>query len=450
MRNWDDDFFDQLEKSRSQQSLPVQTAAPAEPVDPNQTDPTWEDYGRTLLMGFNSVGEGLSYTAKKGAELVGLDSVAEQAAAFQDLNRRAIDYMAKGLSPYAKQEIAKQFIESSPDGYKLGDASWDTVKLAMAQSAAGTAAGIGLGGLLTKGAQLVPGVSKTIAGMLGYGAGEATIASGSSGAATETEVMRMPLEKLQVHPEFKAAYGLTGDVEKARKMVADAAAGDAAAMTGISTFLLSAPFGALMGKFTAGIPLASTRARSIATGMAGEAGQEFLQSGAEQISQNLAIQQNADESRPLMQDVLNQAIGGAAAGGIMGGAFGSVSPLEMPKTNVDTNAPPAAPAAPPAPPVDPWANLSKPSTLPQPSTATPQFDVKRQGLLGVMNRHAYKGPAQILAEKRREVAAAGGSAVDQARAGATAMAEALSPPARDCQLLPPSLEIQNPPPEEPR
>lgn len=283
---------------------------------------TWEDHGRSLMMGGANVAEGIGFIAKK----LGFEDSGQY---LQDLGSRAVEFWAEGLSDHAKQELSKQFVRESEDGsYEWGDASWDTVKLSIGQSALGTTAGMGLGGLFAKGLQLVPGVSAKAAGMLGYGSGEAAIASGSSGASVERKIEGMTHDQLLEHPEYEAAFSHLGDEEAAKELIKDAAANDAAALTALSTFVLSAPFGGVVGKYTAGLPLATTRSRSIASGAAGEAGQEFLQSGAESLAQNYAIQQYADPNQDLSEDVLNSAVGGAAAGGILGGAIGSFSPLE--------------------------------------------------------------------------------------------------------------------------
>ncbi len=283
---------------------------------------TWGDHGRTFMMGGASVAEGAGYIAKK----LGFE---DSGQFIQDLGSRAVEFWAEGLSDHAKQEMAKQFIQRNEIGeYELGDASWDTVKLSIGQSALGTMAGMGVGGAFTKGLTLVPKLPKVAAGMLGYGAGEALVASGSSGANVEKQVQGMTHEQLMEHPEYQAAFAELGDEQAAKDLIVDAASEDAAALTALSTFFLSAPFGGLMGKVFSGAPLATTRARSIASGAAGEAGQEFLQSGAEALSQNYALREHADPNQDMMHDVLNNAVGGAAAGGILGGAFGTVSPLE--------------------------------------------------------------------------------------------------------------------------
>lgn len=390
---------------------------PAEtPVEQAEEGVTWGDYGRSLMSGGASVVEGLGYLGKK----LGFDDVGQFT---QDLGSRAVEYWSEGLSPAAKAAMQKQFVESTPEGLAIGDAGWDTVKLSMAQSVLGTAAGGGLGGAITKSLQLIPKLAPTIAGMLGYGAGEAIVASGSAGADVEREIDKMTPEQMADNPAYQAALELNGgDPVKAKAYVKAAAGSDAAARTAISTFLLSAPFGAMMGKFTAGIPLATTRARSIATGAAGEAGQEFLQSGAEALSKNSAIQENADSSRSLTHDLLNDAIGGGLAGGVMGGAMGVVSPLETPEQPVaDPVVPPAtAPAIPPPP-----AELPLP-VLPKPSTKKENFNYGARKLTDILGRGQFKGPAQLLAEARRRAELAGLDAVAQAKAGADTLAASMA------------------------
>lgn len=396
-------------------------AAEAVPGSEPETGPTWGDYGSSLMQGGAGVVSGGGWMMKA----MGFEDAGQWV---QDLGNRATEYWAESLSPQAKQELQKEFIKESPDGsLEWGDAGWNTVKLMAAQSGLGTAAGMGLGGLLTKGFQLIPKLGPKVAGMLGYGLGEATISSGSAGATVEAEVDRLTHEQLSQHPEYQATLELAGgDKAKAKDLIKRGAAGDAAVLNGIGAFLLSAPFGALMGKFTAGLALATTRARSVATGAGGEAGQEFLQSGWEQFAQNKAIQENADPTRPLSKGVLNQAIGGAASGALMGAPMGLVSPLEQPVTDPGANPPNATPVAtagagavPPTPPPGP------PPVM-RPSTRQPDFTTPRPGLLGVMQQHRYKGPLQILAEKRKQAAEAGADPLEQARAGSAGLAEAMA------------------------
>ena len=300
-----------------------------QPTKQEEPSLTWADHGRSIMMGGASVAEGMGFLAKR----LGFE---DSGQFIQDLGSRAVEYWFEGLSDHAKESLSKEFVTRDEQGdLAWGDAGWDTVKLMMGQSALGTTAGMGIGGALVKGFQLVPNLSTKVAGALGYGIGEGTIAAGQSGAHVERQIDAMSHEQLLAHPEYQAAFDELGDAGQAKRLVRDAAAGQASAMAGLSTMVLSAPFGAVMGKAFQGVPLATNRARSIATGATAEAGQEFLQSGAEQMAQNKAIQDYADQGRGLFSGVLNAAIGGAAAGGILGGTIGTVTPVQQVQTNAD-------------------------------------------------------------------------------------------------------------------
>jgi hypothetical protein len=72
---------------------------------------------------------------------------------------------------------------------------------------------------------------------------------------------------------------------RAKEILAKAAAGDTFYRNLVSTFILSAPLGAIVGGYAGKMPLlgATTRPRSIGVGAAGEATQEFLQSGSKKL-----------------------------------------------------------------------------------------------------------------------------------------------------------------------
>ncbi|WP_020409797.1 JAB domain-containing protein [Hahella ganghwensis] len=405
----------QFDELINQYSQPQSTMSPwsdvgsvprydAKSEDPKAEDGlTWGDHGRSIMMGGASVAEGVGWLAKQAGF--------EDSGQFvQDLGRRAVEYWADGLSDYAKQEVAKQFIHEDESGsYSLGDASWDTVKLSLGQSALGTAAGMGLGGLFAKGFQLVPKLTPVVAGALGYGVGEATVAAGSSGANVESRVDALTHDQLMEQPEYNAAFQYFGDEDQARGLIKDAAGEKASALTFLSTLLLSAPFGAVTGKLTQGLPLSSTRLGSIGAGAAGEGGQEFLQSGAESLAQNYALLTHADPNQKLSEDVLNSAVGGMAAGGIMGGSLGTFSPLEnIERAQSEARAQggdaldqaeagaggllqSSVEPITPAPPQD--------IRLPQPSEAQPNFDHGARGLNEILN--PTRGPKQILEQAKR-------------------------------------------------
>ena len=296
------------------------------------------DLGRSYMAGSASIAEGAGY----GLEMLGADTFGGW---LRERARESRESWQSGYSDEFKAAQQKEFVTQDAEGdYSFGDAWTDPRAIggALVQSVPGTMLGMGLGGALAKGFSIVPQIGPKLAGVLGYGTGEAAVASLSAGANTYEEVLRMPREVLEQSPEYQAALAGTGDESSARELIARAAGDDATSLTALTTFLLSSPAGAVLGKFTAGLPLATTRARSVALGFGAEGAQEFLQSGAEQLSQNIAIRDNADPTRDAEQGVLNQAVGGMFAGGLMGATVGAAAPLDQRPATPDPGAPPRA------------------------------------------------------------------------------------------------------------
>lgn len=328
--------------------IPQEPPPAPPPPPPEDVDPAWGDYGRQVMAGGAQVGGGVGWLLEKmGAETVG-----------GAIKRRSMESAAtwqEGLSEQAKAAMQQDFLGES----KWGD-KWKKAKLIAASSMLGSMAGMGVGGAATKGLTAlskaaqpamgaafgasVPATAALETGALaagkaaaaiGYGAGEAFVAGTSAGAQTQDLVLRMKHAEMLQSPEYTAAYEAYSDLpeakrqQKAKALVADAAAGDAAALTALSTFVLSAPFSTTLGRAVGVIPGAKTRLGGFVTGATEEPIQEFLQSGAEQMAQNLAMRR-ADPNRPVMQGALEQAIGGALAGAPLGAASGVMGGRDLP------------------------------------------------------------------------------------------------------------------------
>lgn len=312
-----------------------------------------EDTGRLMARGVGGMVAGAGWLADRaGAETVGKGAM--------ELGESVQDYWSEGLSEEQKAASQKKFFEQDANGdYSFGDAWSDprAVLGGVAESIPGTALGMGLGAVATrglvalggraaiaggfgagglgtaleKGFSLIPVLGPKMAAALGYGAGETAVAAGSIGKGAEDRVRQLPDEVLDEHTEFQLALARNeGDREKARDEVARAAGGDAAALGSLLTFGFSAPAGAIMANMLSGVAMRATRGRAVGTAVGGEAGQEFFQSGGEQFAQNRAIRENADPNQSLDEDVLNQAVTGAAAGGVMGLPGGFATRLEDP------------------------------------------------------------------------------------------------------------------------
>ena len=298
-------------------------------VSPDE-DPTWGDYGRLIMSGGAQIGSGIGWLAKKFGVPGG--------EALQQTGAEAAEWWMQDLSPQARAAFQVEFTKRDR-GELWTDAKWNKAKMMAAQSMLGTMSGMGLGSVLTKGLGAA-GMTRTVAtaaggtatipskaaGAIGYGAGEAAVAAPSVGAEVENEIMRMTHDELyESAADYRAIYDGLENLDpatreqRAKRLLADAATGDPTALAFVSTFLLSAPFGSLMARMTAGVPL-STGGGRIAGGIrgaGGEAGQEFLQSGAEALATNVGI-----PGRPLGENVLESAVGGALSGGIMGAGPG--------------------------------------------------------------------------------------------------------------------------------
>lgn len=156
--------------------------------------------------------------------------------------------------------------------------------------------------------------------MAAGGMAEGLQGAGAANESTRRSVMEMPIEKLRESPFFQNAMAANGgDEAAARTKAADAAATTSAG----GAFLFDAAFGALgdryLGTAAAG---KGTRSGAVARGAAQETPTEFIQSGGEKFSENLGIQQFADPSQKLMQDVGEEATAGALTGGFTGMAMG--------------------------------------------------------------------------------------------------------------------------------
>ena len=294
----------------------------------------FSDYLKTGARGGAQIGAGVGWALNRA----GLDPEGK----IQALGENAAEYWSDSLSPGAKYQQGKSYVEKDPDsltGYKLGDFTLETVGLAGAESILGTAAGMGAGAFLTKGLSLLPGVSRGVAATLGYSLGEAGVSAPSSGAQAEEEVRAMSDDQLGEHPEFKALIAKGETIESARYIIERAAGGEAAFDTLITTAVLSAPFGNMLDNVINPKMLSGSVAGRTIKGGLTEGIQEFFQSASEQASVNYAIQKYADQRRELGEGVPNAAVGGGIAGFGMGAGFGAFAKPEVGGDNIDTTPP---------------------------------------------------------------------------------------------------------------
>lgn len=350
---------------------PEISPAPAAISPDELTDTTsLADYGKSIMSGGAGVAGGLGWLLKQfGDEDWGDDGdyTTRIGRAIQDLGSNAVDYWNDSLSEGAKNELAKEFVTKDENGeWQWGDASLKTVGLYGAQSLLGTAAGMGAGAGITKTLQFfgnpvargalvntvnagrgaaVGSVAEKAAtaaakklklvdrvlGAAGFGLGEGMVGGMMTGVNVEEQIMSLDDEKLMSTPRFREIYesqiksGISPEtaLASARETIAKEGASVAGLQAGLTTALLGAPMGAFFGPLFSRAGLRNTtRLAATGIGAAGEAAQEFAQSGFEAYTSNKALIA-AGDPRDIWDDVLNQAVGGAAAGAAMGGAFGA-------------------------------------------------------------------------------------------------------------------------------
>jgi hypothetical protein len=305
--------------------------APKLPAPPPEQQPgLLSDIGNLLKSGYADTARGLNWLAGK---VPGLNQMIDAEGGQQywgDTAKQAHQNLSQ-----AQQDAGKKTFLN--DDGSLGDA-WSDPRAylgTVVESVPGTVMGMGMGGPLTSGLQRVGlaalprlgtvGAERLAmgAGAVGYGAGEGLIAGGSDAVNARDAVLQRSHDDLQKNsPQYRALLdSMTPD--QARTKLAEDVANQVGLEAGLTVAATGAPMGAAFGKLFHGAgKLGNTRLGSLAMGTAGEAGQEFVQSGAEQYLQNKAIQQNVDPSQDRWQGVLNQAVAGALAGGLMGGAMG--------------------------------------------------------------------------------------------------------------------------------
>lgn len=290
------------------------------------------DYGNIIEKGAADIVKGAGWAIEHGADAINSDTLHGIGTSIKQEGDSASKFWEDRLSPEAKAARNVQFTARDANGdISVSDTINNilshpaTVGLMASESLAATGLGMGVGGVLAKGFQLIPSIGEKLASALGYGIGEGAVAAPEQGASTEEKVMAMDSKELLSHPEYRAVLAKSGGNEAAAKIaVAKAAAGDAAMYDFVTTTLLSSPFGYVMSPLFAGAGKEGAdlvrKAIGKETLMGGleELGQETAQSGAEQFDQNYAIKDRANLHQSLSDGVIESMVAGGVSGMAMG------------------------------------------------------------------------------------------------------------------------------------
>jgi GNAT superfamily N-acetyltransferase len=152
-------------------------------------------------------------------------------------------------------------------------------------------------------------------------ASEGAIGYAQNALQTQKQVEGMPLDKIGASPAYQALIEQGYDPNAARMFLAAQSGEQAGIGAGFTDAITNAIGGKFLGRI---IGEGGQLLPRIGKGFANEAGVEFVQSGGEQLFQNMAIKANADPSQSLSDGVLESMLQGLFVGGLTGGAMSGV------------------------------------------------------------------------------------------------------------------------------
>ena len=232
-------------------------------------------------------------------------------------------YWEESLSPRAKELKKKPFL--GPEGVTAAEA---VPKIAMmaAESIPMTFLGMG-GGMVIARSLISAGMSPGVAGMIGGAIGEGVTAGISNADQIYEDLIARNPEDLAEMPIYQEIYDAlpdnldeAGKKKLARKIMALAGSAFVGLTTTVSTGILGAPSGYVMGKIIGGESknfLRNIIQEALSEGLIEEA----PQSAVETIMSNVATKYLADPEQGITEGALEAAIGGGFTGALMGGGM---------------------------------------------------------------------------------------------------------------------------------
>lgn len=302
MPSYADDFFKNLKTDFA-------PAAPAEPEqDPNASTGLAGDIGREVGIGLNQLARAGGLGLRKlGAERLG--------GAIETAAQERTQELQSQLTPEQQAADQRSLFDDGFSGRKLVGT--------LAQSAPSMVAGLGVGGLVTRGL-LAAGVRTGVAGIAGAGAGEGAVAGAVNASDLYDRVKALPTETLsrnQDYQSYRAEAPQDADADEyAREKLATNLALKAGGATALTTAVLGAPAGVGFARILQG-EAGKTAVRTVAKQALLESLQEGPQSAAETIISGELLATIDPELRATPREILESGIEGAIAGAALGGPF---------------------------------------------------------------------------------------------------------------------------------
>lgn len=148
-------------------------------------------------------------------------------------------------------------------------------------------------------------------------ASEGSIGYAQQALQTQQQVEQMSHKDLAASPEYQQLVAKGYDPDAARMFLAARSGEQSGIGAGFADAITAAVGGKFLGKIIGeGGGVVSRTAKGAAT----ESSQEFVQSGGEQVAQNMAVQANANPNQDLSDGVLESMLQGFFVGGLSGGA----------------------------------------------------------------------------------------------------------------------------------
>lgn len=310
--------------------------------DPENEAGAVRSYGvLPLLKGVSNIGGVVGY----GLEKAGFEETGKE---LQESDVRAMEKLSARQSQQAREDAAKTIIdkEGNYGGYNPGTLVQDVLQslpgmavmgavgapIATGVSAVSKAAGVGKA---LKGVSGFAGdaekLDQVVGSALGFGASEGAFSGAQNASQVQQQIYNTDYQTLATSPQFQEAYHNDTDAElpheerlkQAKEIVAQKAGDAVFAQTlletgGTSALTGGGIFGMMRGKKEA----VDSILKSVVKGFFTEGGQEAVQSGLEQRTQNQAIQQYANPKQDVNESVLNAILQGGMAGGALGGGGG--------------------------------------------------------------------------------------------------------------------------------
>ena len=140
--------------------------------------------------------------------------------------------------------------------------------------------------------------------------------------STQNQVEQTPFSVLEKSPEFQKMVGEGFDPNAARIFLSARTGEQAGVGAGVTDAITNAVGGHFLGKI---IGEGGKLLPRMGKGFLTEGTQEFVQSGGEQLSENLALKNNINPEQDLSKGVVESMLQGLAVGGLTGGTFSGIA-----------------------------------------------------------------------------------------------------------------------------